>query len=866
MTPRATYRVQLQPGFTFGDAADVADYLAELGISHLYCSPVFQAAPGSTHGYDVVDPRTLSRELGGAPAYAHLTGVLRDLGLGQVLDIVPNHMAVDPANRWWWDVLENGPSSRHARLFDIAWEGDDERTATTVLVPILGDQYGRVLEAGELTLEREGAALRVRYHDHVLPVAPRSIEDVLGPAARRCGSAELASIADGYGALPHAARTDQAAVRERRARMDELARDLADLCEAEPIAAAIDDELRAITADPDRLDALLQRQNYRIAHWRTASEELDYRRFFNIDTLIGVRVEDAAVFEATHELIVELVGDGTVDGLRIDHVDGLRDPAGYLHELADATRGTWTVVEKILEPSESLPDWPVAGTSGYDFLIRVNDVFVDRAAEPAMTRCYEAVTGETTRFEDVVHAAKHRIMADELATEVDRLASMLASICDGHRRHRDHTRRDLRDALTELVAAYPVYRTYVTAERTAGPDDRRHVGVAVTNATATRPDVDAELLSFLGQLATGDVDGGAEREFAVRLQQLTAPVTAKGVEDTAFYRYHRLVSLNEVGGDPATFGRPVTEFHQMTARAAQRWPDAMLTLSTHDTKRSADVRARVNVLAELPDTWFEAVTRWAERNERHRRSGWPDRNTEYLLYQTVVGSWPIGADRLTAFMEKATREAKVYTSWTDPNPEYDDAVRSFARAVLSDDGFVADLENFLAEQRIVERGRRNSLAQTALLLTCPGVPDVYQGNELWDLSLVDPDNRRPVDYGLRRGLIASLGDAPSLLADDHTGAAKLRLTHQVLSHRRSNADAYDGYEPLAAPADVVAFARGGVATIVRCRTAGRAEGAVELPAGSWHDLVTGTRVDGGGHDVASLLERFPVAVLAKDAR
>ncbi|MFP5488284.1 MAG: malto-oligosyltrehalose synthase, partial [Acidimicrobiia bacterium] len=799
------------------------------------------------------------------PAHAHLTGVLRRAGLGQVLDVVPNHMAVDPTNPWWWDVLENGPSSRHARVFDIDWGGDDERSATTVLVPVLGDQYGRVIEAGELTLERVGATFRVRYHEHVLPVAPRSLEDVLGPAARRCGSAELAAVADRFGALPHAARTDSAGVRERRARLEELKRELAELCDASDVAAAIDAELRAIEADPDRLDALLQRQNYRVAHWRTASEELDYRRVFNIDTLIGVRVEDPDVFGATHELILELVRDGTVEGLRIDHVDGLRDPAGYLRRLADASGGCWTVVEKILEPSESLPgDWPVAGTSGYDFLIRVNDVFVDRSNEASMTECYHRFTGETTDVPALVHAAKHRILAEELATEVDRQTGLLATVCDRHRRHRDHTHRDLREALCELVASFPVYRTYVTESDRAGDADRAHIDDAVRTAAARRPDIDGELLEFLGRLASGDVDGSVEREFAIRLQQLTAPVMAKGVEDTAFYRYHRLISLNEVGGDPATFGRSVDAFHRATAASADRWPHAMLTLSTHDTKRSADVRARLNVLSEIPAAWDAAVTGWADHNERHRQGRWPDRNTEYLLYQTVVGAWPIDADRLVAFMAKATREAKVHTSWTDPVGEYDAALESFVRAIRADGTFVTELERFLAEHRVVERGRRNSLAQTALLLTCPGVPDVYQGSELWDLSLVDPDNRRPVDYALRRSLLAGLPDAPGSLADDHVGAEKLRLVHRVLGHRRARPEAYSGYEPLDAPDGVVAFSRGGVVTVARCRSDEPADGAIAVPPGSWVDLVTGERVEGGAHHVASLLGRFPVAVLTTE--
>jgi (1->4)-alpha-D-glucan 1-alpha-D-glucosylmutase len=871
MRPNVTYRVQLHPGFTFDDAADVAPYLATLGVSHLYCSPYLQAVPGSTHGYDVADPRTLSRDLGGAPAHARLVGALRDAGLGHVLDIVPNHMAVDPTNPWWWDVLTHGPSSPFAKFFDIDWDGD-ERSPSTVLAPVLGDHYGRVLEAHEIALDRDGGAITVRYHDHVLPLSPRTLDGLLHAAARRSGSAELAVLADGLASLPHAARTDPAGVQERRERAEELLAALTDLCASDAeVAASVDAELRAVQDDVDRLDELLGRQNYRLAHWRTASEELDYRRFFNIDTLIGVRVEDRDVFAATHSLVLELVRDGTVSGLRIDHVDGLRDPAGYLHELATASGGCWTVVEKILEPRERLPDsWPVAGTSGYDFLIRVNNLFVEPGNEQPMTDHYSGFTGEPVDYGELVHAAKHRIMAEELAAEVDRLTGALAAICDRHRRHRDHTRRDLRDALREIVAAFPVYRTYVTTARMADAADREHVAAAVRTAAGRRPDLDAELLTFLGRIATGDVDGSAERELAVRLQQLTAPVMAKGVEDTAFYRYHRLISLNEVGGDPGVFGRSVDDFHGDTAATAARWPDSMLTLSTHDTKRSADVRARLNVLSEIPGAWAAATERWAARNEIHRRDGWPDRNTEYLLYQTAVGAWPIDPDRLVAFMAKAARESKVHTSWVDADAEYEAALEGFVRAILADADFVADVNDFLAEHAVIERGRRNSLAQTALLLTCPGVPDIYQGTELWDLSLVDPDNRRPVDYAVRRRLLAEMAGAnrPSPVApvDDEVGAEKLRLIARVLRHRADHPGAYEGagYEPLAAGPGVVAYSRGEVAVVAACRTVTGPVGTVALPSGGWFDLSTGSPVTGGSQDVRTLLARSPIAVLARE--
>jgi (1->4)-alpha-D-glucan 1-alpha-D-glucosylmutase len=876
VVPRATYRVQLHAGFGFWDAASVASYWADLGVSHLYCSPYLQAAPGSTHGYDVVDPDRLSDDLGGTAGHAELTGALRAHGLAQVLDIVPNHMAVDPGNHWWWDVLENGPASRFAPFFDVDWETGGEKAAFTVLVPVLGDHYGRVLEAGEFTVRRQGGTLLLHYGEHRFPVSPRTLDEVLAAAARRAGSAELAELADRFGVLPHARFTDAAAVAER----DELKRALADalrhICDGNAaIAAAVEDELGALNEDFDRLDELIRRQNYRLAYWRSASEELDYRRFFNIESLVGVRVEDPDVMAATHRLVLSLVRDGTIEGLRIDHVDGLRDPEGYLVRLDERTGGVYTVVEKILEPSESLPDsWPIAGTSGYDFLNRVNNLFVATGNAEAMTACYDEFTGESANYEEVVQRAKHQIMSEELASEVERQTGLLADICEHHRRHRDFTRRELRTTLREFVARFPVYRTYVAQSRPATDADRRHVGLAVDDAIEHRPDLDAELLRFIGGLALGEIDSDHTAEFTQRLQQLTAPVMAKGVEDTAFYRYHRLVSLNEVGGNPGVFGRPISDFHADSATMAARWPHSMLTLSTHDTKRSADVRARLNVLSEIPRSWGDAAQRWAEGNSSHRPDA-VDRNTEYLLYQTLVGAWPIDAERLVAFMAKATKEAKVHTSWTDPDSTYDGALESFARAVLAHDDFLHDLERFLADDRIIERGRRNSLVQTALLLTCPGVPDVYQGSEVWDLSLVDPDNRRPVDYEQRRRLLDGVRGArpEEVHACADCGAPKLWLIHRLLQHRRARPELYDGatYQPMEAHGvradDVIAFELGALAVVApRLGLDDWPDTTVTVPAGSWSNVLTGAAVGSGTQPVAPLFAGFPVAVLERDGR
>ena len=880
LTPgAATYRVQLHAGFTFDDAAGIAGYLAALGVTHLYCSPYLQAVPGSTHGYDVIDHSRLNDELGGSEGNRRLVGRLAELGLGQVLDIVPNHMALDGrGNAWWWDVLENGPSSRYATYFDIDWDPPQRKLMATVLMPVLGDHYGRVLDAGDVRVEYRMGAFTVRYFDHEAPLSPRALDDLLGRAAVRAGSEPLASLAAALGELPHALLTDPAAMDERHRDKEALLGQLAHLYDSDPeMAAAVDAEIEHINADPDALGALLQRQNYRLAYWRTAAEELSYRRFFNIETLAGLRMEDARVFRDTHRLVLELVAGGAVDGLRVDHIDGLADPQGYLDRLHQASGGAYTVVEKILDIGEELPaPWPVAGTTGYDFLNAVNRLFVDTAGERAIRDTYAAFSELDSDYPDVVCAAKLQIMRTELGAELERLTALLADVCEDHRHYRDYTRRELRDALREMIAAFPVYRTYASPGRPVSAADRAHVASAVSTAGDRRPDLDGDLLAFVGKLAMLDYPGPLEAAFAVRFAQLTAPVTAKGVEDTAFYRYHPLSSLNEVGGNPGELGDPVADFHRAMA---QGWPNSMLTLSTHDTKRSGDVRARINVLSELPEAWQETVGRWAEGNEHHKRHGWPDRNAEYLLYQTLLGAWPIDAARAAAYMEKAAREAKTHTSWTDPDAGYEAALHAFVAAVLGDGRFVADLTAFLARHRLIERGRINSLAQTTLLLTCPGVADLYQGSEVWDLSLVDPDNRRPVDYPARRRLLDDLAGAgpEAALARPDEGGPKLWLIHRLLEHRRASPGSYGpdaAYEPLRATGPrsghTLAFTRGGRLAVVVPRLLGALPAAweattVALPEGAWTDVLSAATFAGGETGVADLLGHFPVAVLERRA-
>jgi (1->4)-alpha-D-glucan 1-alpha-D-glucosylmutase len=872
--------VQLHSEFDFDRAAGVVPYLGGLGVSEIYLSPILQAAPGSTHGYDVVDHSRLSAGMGGEAGFERLVAEVRSRLMGVTLDIVPNHMATDGrGNRWWWDVLENGPSSLYASYFDIDWPGDSSRHEQTVLVPVLGDRYGHILEAGEIEIVRTGGSFTVTYFDHELPLSPRTFDTILIRAGEESGAEGLLALGTAFGQLPHAARTDANAVRLRHEQKETLTESLAALLATRPeLGVAVDRVVAAVNSDPDELDRLLCRQNYRLAYWRAGREELDYRRFFNIETLVGLRVEDDEVFAATHETIARLARTGDVTGLRVDHVDGLRDPEGYLQRLRRLAPDGYVVVEKILDPGEEMPpEWPVQGTTGYDFMTQVANAFVDPAGEEGLGKAYAELTGETGTYPDIVRAAKFQIMTEELAPEVERLARLLHSICDGHRQQRDRTRGEVHTALEDLLASFPVYRTYTQPGRPVSPADTQHVERAVATAKAAQPDVDPELLDFIGELLLLRWPGGPEAEFAQIFPQVSAPVMAKGAEDTAFYRYHRLVSLNEVGGDPGTFGRPLADFHAWCARAAERTPLGMLTLATHDTKRSPDVRARIGLLSELPAEWQRAATTWFEITDGHTRGGMPDANTRYLLFQTLVGAWPIGVDRLTQYMEKATREAKVHTSWADPDPEYEESLRAFIAATVSDARFVSELEGFLAAQNLMAWARATALSQTSLLLTCPGVPDIYQGTEIFEHSLVDPDNRRPVDFeALARGLeTVRTWDNTALSARPLHDLAKLWLTHRILDHRARRPELYTSstYEPLrvggSQSSRLIAFDRGGLA-VVAARHLTRVAGGwddtfVELPPGDWRAVVGAWPAPrpGGRVRAADVLGAGPVAVLER---
>ena len=810
VVPASTYRLQIQPAFTFDDAAARAAYLADLGVTHAYLSPVLAPAKGSTHGYDVIDHSRLNPEAGGREAFDRLSASLTAAGLGAVADVVPNHMAVPtPAsdNAQLWSVLREGPESPFANWFDVDWSVPDR----AILMAVLGQRIGQVLAAGELTLDVSGDEPVLRYYDHVFPVRP--------------GTEDL------------------------------------------PLAQLVD------------------RQWYRLAHWRVADEELNYRRFFDVDTLAAIRVEDPEVFDASHALLLELLRSGALQGLRIDHPDGLADPRGYLARLAAATeqdgRHAWVVVEKILEGDEVLPaDWQTAGTTGYDALHEIGGLFLDQAGAEPLTALYASLTGDSEPFSAVVEQAKREVVEHGLYAEVHRLVDLLAAICHEDVDLRDHTRRGLHESVVELLVACPRYRAYVVPGE---PASEEAVEVLEEAATAARSHLAPErhdTLAVVVDLALGRAGDPADprlAEFVVRFQQTCGPVMAKGVEDTAFYRWFRLSSLNEVGGDPSRFGTSPEEFHNFAGVLSRTWPSAMTTLSTHDTKRSEDVRAHLTPLSEHPDEFAAALAGWRELAAAHR-DGELDARTELLIWQTVVGTWgrtgPLSEERLLAYLEKATREAKDHTTWTAPDQAYEGAVQRFARGVLGDEAVLAAVGAWV--ERTADAARVAVLGQKLVQLAMPGVPDVYQGTELVDLSLVDPDNRRAVDYDERAERLAALdaGRAPADVDDE-----KLLVVSRTLRVRRDHPEAFLGAQAgyAAVPTstgNAVAFARGPldvpavVAVATRLpgsleRLGGWGEHTLALPAGSWRNAFTGAEVPGGSARIADVLAGLPVALLVR---
>ena len=977
--PRATYRLQLNRDFNLERATKLIPYLDELGISHCYLSPLFKARPGSRHGYDITDHGRLNPEIASAEDFEQFVAALKRHGMGQIMDVVPNHMGIlGDDNAWWMDVLENGPASRFADYFDIDWYTVSGNLPGRLLLPVLGDHYGVVLEKGDLKLafDAEQGTFSVCYYEHRFPVDPHEYPRILGDGLERLQARlggehpqflELQSLITAFGHLPLRDGISPEAVAERGRDKEVHKRHLAALfAESVDIAQYIQENIAAFNSTApdaagfDALDELLEAQAYRLAFWRVAADEINYRRFFDLNDMAALRMDNPEVFERTHRLVRELLARGYVNGLRIDHPDGLYAPKEYLERLqamaaalsttaGENPRPLYIVVEKILSSHEYLPEsWPIHGTTGYDFAAVCSGLFVDGAASDRFTRIYQDFIHARPDFDAMVRTNKHLIMETALAGELQVLATQLTRIAKGDRHTRDFTFNSLRSALAEIVASFPVYRTYV-AGCESSPEDARYLDWAVGLAKQSSQAADTSIFDFvrdvllaLSAQGKDEAQRNAICAFAMKFQQYSAPVMAKAVEDTTFYQYNRLVSLNEVGGEPYRFGVSPAAFHRQNQERARRWPHTMLATSTHDNKRSEDVRARINVLSEMADEWNHALSRWSKLNHGKRRKldteDAPSRNDEYLLYQTLLGVWPflgppcLGpstspdalrdaqsmqgmpdgtelvrlSERVEAYMLKAGREAKRHSSWINPNAAYEEAMRDFVRALLSPEAANPFLQDFLPfQQRIARVGAFNSLSQLLLKLASPGVPDIYQGNEEWDFSLVDPDNRRAVDYEARHADLQAIktlltGEgaaacAQRLLENLPDGRIKLYMTWKILALRREHEEVFrDGdYLPLKAQGDhaerVCAFTRhlgGETLLVVAPRLLGGLMGEggqspvgasvwgdtwLELPPERMHEKWTNTLTDeafstqargeANGLALAQVFGSFPYALL-----
>ncbi len=911
-TPRATYRLQFHAGFGFKDATRIAPYLAKLGISHVYASSYLKARPGSTHGYDITDHLALNPELGTEEDFTAMVAVFRSHGLGQILDFVPNHMGVGGSdNPLWLDVLEWGTQADHAGWFDIDWDPDRRYLKDKLLVPFLGNQYGVELSNGTLQMkfDAEAGSFAIwAYDTHKLPICPLHYGDILGH-----DDVELDRLSDYFSDLPrwHPQIAERAAT---------LKAELAGCIRDNPGAReALDRSVAALNQDWRALDRLIQLQSWRIADFRVAGDDINYRRFFNINDLAGIRMELPAVFRHAHARILPMIEDGTLDGLRIDHIDGLLDPKAYIEALrAAVSKPFYLVVEKILAAHEALrEDWRVEGTTGYDFTNLVLGVLVNRSAEEAFTTAYHEFTGLRAPFPTIVYACKIRIMENEMASELNALGRDAGRVARQNPMTQDFTKTVLQRAIKQIVACFPVYRTYIefeTDQESANGADRRDLDWAVKQARRFDPDIDPSVFDFLHALLSGRLTAQPKSGFnrtsvlrlAMKLQQYSGPVMAKGLEDTAFYRYNRFIALNEVGGEPERFGITAGAFHKANAQRAKSWPASMLATSTHDTKRGEDTRARLAVLADMPEEWIRQVQVWsrlirARRGEVEANAP-PDRNDEYLLYQLLIGSWPVEllespdpeglqayGKRIANTLEKSMREAKLHSNWSAPDTAYEEAMQSFARAALDPEraGFLASFLPFA--QRVARLGVQNSLIQTVLKLTVPGMPDIYQGCELWDLSLVDPDNRRPVDYDFRaralEALLPALEQDPQsilrdLLVNWADGRIKLAVVAMLLQLRAAhpNLFAEGGYESVSIAGGRADQALGfyrhrGDAHLVvlvapypglREADPDWGDTTVALPRGEWRELYGGRTFSGDGSVAAGeLFALLPVAVLVR---
>jgi (1->4)-alpha-D-glucan 1-alpha-D-glucosylmutase len=866
-----TYRLQLHAGFKLTDVERILSYLAELGVSHLYLSPCLQAAPGSLHGYDVTDPTRVSEDIGGESAWGPFIERVHAARLGVLLDIVPNHMAASQRNPWWDSLLAHGPFSPYAAYFDVRVQAHEP---WRVHLCNLARPYGEALSQGEIRIEIEDGRPRVWHYDNSWPLGPASLGALLAAEPAQHGAA--GSRGAGAGEREALTSTPDPS-QEARARYARLVESM----EQELVSAQRDGRLEEAVercrGDAARLDHVLQRQFYVLHGWKLAGELTNYRRFFDVSALVGVRTEAPEVFEATHARIEEMIRNGDLDGLRIDHPDGLRDPRQYFERLHKRLPEGRIYIEKILESDERLvQDWPIDGTVGYDFLAKVNRLWMDEQRTDALTATYADFTGHTVNFAALVRDKKRQIVESTFSGDLDRLAAQALAVARAEWRTRDLSPRGLREALARVTTALGVYRTYRTRELLSA-EDLRVFTEAVQTARLGSPGMEPAAFDFLGELFAKPVLTAAEAELIAQWQQLSPAVMAKGVEDTTFYAFDRLVSCNEVGAQASLVGISSDKFHEFCHYLSESWPNNLLATSTHDNKRSEDVRTRISLISEIPDRWAEAVHQWSQMNAVAWSNHTPDRHAEYLLYQTLVGAWPIDRERCWQYMQKACREAKIRTSWHEPNAAYEENIRGFIEAVLAKPDFIESLEAFIAP--LIEPGRINSLAQTLIKMMAPGVPDFYQGTELWDLSLVDPDNRRPVDFERRVRLLKRCRelDARGAVADWSEGLPKLWLIQRLFALRRQRADDFarnSGYQPLVAQGshlgNLFAFRRGENLIGVVPRFSMTLNGdwqdtRLPLPRGVWRNLFTEARLEGG---VAppDLFGCFPVAVLARDGQ
>lgn len=927
--PSSTYRLQLHKDFGFYEAARAARYVSRLGVSHLYVSPIFKAAPGSTHGYDVLDHNALNPELGGDAGFEALSQAAKQYGLGLVVDFVPNHMGVGSnGNHFWEDVLEHGQASEYADFFDIDWQPPKQTLTHQLLLPILPDQYGVCLESGYFSLRLEEGLVRLVAGSRALPLRPRSLGPLLSRAAdlmeeklAEPGNERLRALGHAFTELNEGNADEPSALEAYRHRARGLQSELRELVTSERLQGLLEEAFASLSGQPsqprsfDFLDDLLRAQNYRLSAWQLALEAVNYRRFFDVTDLASIRVERPAVFEAAHRSLLSLVEQGKIQGIRLDHIDGLFDPIGYLRQLADrlsevapgsepGALASYVIVEKILAPGEALPaSFRAHGTTGYEFLRVASGVFVDRRTEANLSSTYRHFTGDTLDFEEHLLEAKRDVLGSLLASDAMMLSRALERIAEQDRRWRDLTWESLHRALIEVMAAFGAYRSYVRPDGARTPEDETLINRAVAEAIRRNPTAGRGAYQFLRSLLLGTSDLLGARDFAMRFQQTTGPVMAKALEDTAFYRYSRNLSDNEVGGRADHVGVELAEFHQHNAQAQTEHPLSMTTTSTHDTKRGEDARARLSMLSELPNTWRRTVhdlrRLTAKERSPHEGSEAPTRSDRYLYYQALVGALPFNAThdsflalkpRLEEYMLKACREAKTNTSWLHPNEAYEAAVQRFVAGTLEDPAFTRRMQQFC--RRIDPYAACKALGQVTLKLCSPGVPDTYQGSEIWHQPLVDPDNRRPVDYSAIEVQLNSLEErraqplplVADLLRGFGDGRLKLFVVRQLLELRRSQPALFrSGYVPMDAGPNALAFGRGNDALDLICVvtrfpfrvTRGRepwAIGSVWSGAqladhrldGNYRNTLTGETLRAtGALELSAVFAHLPVAVLVR---